>query len=91
MASPDRLGALHTKPWPTGTMRPSVIARCSAIAWGSSSQPAAWSCGTTSFRQVSASFILRHPAAGLAPRSRAFQAEASLLKHSFVIGVQAAD
>src|SRR5262245_61430215 len=42
-------------PFPVGTMRPSVIVRCSAIECGSLSQPAARSFGTTSLRQVSAS------------------------------------
>ena len=52
-------GGLRTKPLPTGTMRPSVIVRCSAMECGSLSQPAACSLGTTNFRQVSASFSTR--------------------------------
>ena len=40
---------------PTGTIRPSVIVRCSTIEYGSLSQPDSWSFGTTNFRQVSAS------------------------------------
>jgi hypothetical protein len=49
-------GGLHTKPFPTGIIRPSVTVRCSAIEWGSLSHPACCKSGTTDLRQVSASF-----------------------------------
>jgi hypothetical protein len=48
------------KLFPSGTIRPSVIVRCSAIEYGSLSQPAACSFGTTCLLHVSASIgILR--------------------------------
>jgi len=67
------------KPLPTGTMRPSVMDRCSAIECGSVSQPQARSFGTTNFRQVSAS-LTNFPASPATKR----QLGPDLLQHLVV-------